>query len=242
MRWDPDALDGLWRAPTPAPPGRVGSPLPAVAPAPVVAPAPPVVPWALSMAAVGLLVALTGGLMMGGAPTASGSIQEPPSSGPIAPAPAGDAVLVEVGRPEEPSAMASGRRSPELEPRPAVEAPSAPDVPEPWVIRFGFDEAEATWPREQVLAMSRCVGEVEVVGHASPSGPEAYNLHLSRQRAEAVAARLLDARPGLSVRVRGAGTAEPLLGPQGPKPARDQRRVEVRCLPVDSPPSSGELP
>lgn len=80
----------------------------------------------------------------------------------------------------------------------------------------------------------RCL---QVVGHASRSGGEAYNLALSAQRAEAVRARLVSGGP-LAVEVSGRGWQDNLVG-TGTDDLRDavDRRVEFRA--ADCPAGGG---
>ena len=71
---------------------------------------------------------------------------------------------------------------------------------------------------------------LQVTGHADAAGPAAYNLRLSRRRAEAVKAALV-ARgvPASRIAVDAVGETLPLLATQGDAPAAQNRRVSV-CL------------
>jgi OmpA-OmpF porin, OOP family len=95
---------------------------------------------------------------------------------------------VEAAQPvQEPVAVAT----PPTEPVPAQE-------PERHLLPFGFDNAEVSAEgmaelgvvREQAAANRE--RRIRVIGHASSVGDESYNLALSRRRAEAVKAQLLD--------------------------------------------------
>lgn len=79
---------------------------------------------------------------------------------------------------------------------------------------------------------SRCRGvTIEVLGHSDPSGDPAVNLRLSRERAEAVIARIATAGIDTSNFVAvGVGSAQP-SGITGPQPAAYyDRRVEFAVL------------
>lgn len=68
---------------------------------------------------------------------------------------------------------------------------------------------------------------VTVVGHTDPTGDDVSNLELSFERAEAVRAELLDA--GIDearVRVRGAGSTDPLAGNDTAAGRAENRRIE----------------
>lgn len=127
---------------------------------------------------------------------------------------------------------------------PAPDAPPVERPPfQPILIRlssdvlFAFDSAEllpsAEEPlRELATALERVLrAKVTVEGHTDTFGDDAYNLRLSRQRAEAVAEWLrrnaaLD--PG-SYQVFGYGKSRPIVNPNGTKEEQARnRRVEIR--------------
>nr|WP_275437431.1 OmpA family protein [Roseomonas mucosa] len=96
------------------------------------------------------------------------------------------------------------------------------------------------WLREIARQTAAGPGCLEVIGHASPSGPAEANLRLSQQRAERVRDRLVAMQPGLGGRLasRGAGASEPIIG-SGADDASDllDRRVEFRPVACTVPPS-----
>jgi len=73
------------------------------------------------------------------------------------------------------------------------------------------------------------VGEIEVVGHADPSGPDALNNRLARERAVAVAGTL--ARYGIdddALTVTSKGASEPVVQSLALEDLAKSRRVELR--------------
>lgn len=89
------------------------------------------------------------------------------------------------------------------------------------------------WLAEISTQVSRRNTCMEVVGHASPTGPEAVNDRLSGLRAEHVKGRLSRAAPALGKRLtaRGVGSRETLVG-NGRDDASDalDRRVEFKVM------------
>jgi len=146
-----------------------------------------------------------------------------------------------------PARRTAWRRPPPTTPREA-RAPIDPDtetllrvalgVPsheEHWVLPgllFVFDEARLTpggevglSALEDALRGREDVAAIVVVGHADEAGDEAYNLALSRRRAELVAARLGLLVPAAEVHVHARGESE-VFGRGAPL----DRRVVVRVL------------
>lgn len=70
------------------------------------------------------------------------------------------------------------------------------------------------WIRQIARALGQTPVCVELVGHASKTGAEAYNERLSDQRAERIKARLLGESDRLKTRISasGAGSKEPIIG------------------------------
>lgn len=83
---------------------------------------------------------------------------------------------------------------------------------------LGFTVASAEIPagpgHELLVAIAGSLAdasEVTVVGHSSSEGDPAFNLDLSRRRAQAAAAILAPLLPGVALRVDGVGSADPLV-------------------------------
>ena len=106
-----------------------------------------------------------------------------------------------------------------------------------------FDFGKATLKPQFYTALNGVAGTlreynqtmIEVVGHTDNIGSDAYNLQLSKQRADAVAA-YLQAQGVQSVRIQtlGAGKAYPIAD-NGTEAGRAQnRRVEIRLVPLRS--------
>ncbi len=127
---------------------------------------------------------------------------------------------------------------------PAPDAPPVERPPfQPILIRlssdvlFAFDSAEllptAEAPlQELAAALGRVLrAKVTVEGHTDTFGEDAYNVRLSRQRAEAVAdwlRRNAELDPG-SYQVFGYGKSRPIVNPNGTKEEQARnRRVEIR--------------
>jgi outer membrane protein OmpA-like peptidoglycan-associated protein len=104
-------------------------------------------------------------------------------------------------------------------------------------VLFAFDSARldsgARSRLEQVSARLRREQprRVLIVGHTDSRGSDAYNLRLSRRRADAVRAALASRAPGFDV--RGRGEADPVApntrpdGSDNPRGRARNRRVEI---------------
>ena len=108
-----------------------------------------------------------------------------------------------------------------------------PTKPVKFILYFVSDgvqltpESLAQLPGVQAKAMERQTRDIAVVGHASKSGVEAYNIELSRKRAEAV--RTLLVKAGLAagdIEVTSHGSGNPLVQSSNPNEPKN-RRVEV---------------
>ena len=133
---------------------------------------------------------------------------------------------------------------PAEQPPAATEAPATvtPESPEPGisepreyelVVYFRPDSAQITAHAAQELRAFAAqlpttpATYSRISGHAALAGPPAGRLPLSRQRAEAVSAKLLTAgvQLGSDVQVRGFGAEQPLT--RNPELQDENRRVEV---------------
>lgn len=119
-------------------------------------------------------------------------------------------------------------------PAPAPVAKPAPEAPRNYLVFFDWDKADLTADAQAIIkaaaanAKTMTVTRIETTGHADRSGTDAYNLRLSKRRAEAVMGEL--ARLGIpanEIVVRWKGEREPLV--QTPDGAREpqNRRVEI---------------
>ena len=124
--------------------------------------------------------------------------------------------------------------------RPAAPAPRAA-APAPatsparaFLVFFDWNSATLTEGARSVIATAaRNVGQVGSVtvvatGHADRSGPDAYNLNLSRQRAESVKAELVRLGvPAREISVAARGEAEPLVQTDDGVREPQNRRVQI---------------
>lgn len=91
-----------------------------------------------------------------------------------------------------------------------------------------------SWLREIAARATKANICLDVVGHASRTGPEALNDRLSRDRAERIAALMATQAPGMSQRLRssGVGYREALVGlPRDDASTAVDRRVEFKTAP-----------
>lgn len=107
-------------------------------------------------------------------------------------------------------------------------------------VFFAFDSADLSpRAREELARIAQQIDEaglasVRIVGHTDAVGDDAYNLELSRRRAEAVRAFLAQALPGASLAAEGVGEAQPVApetvdGQDNPEGRAANRRVEIRA-------------
>ncbi len=112
-------------------------------------------------------------------------------------------------------------------------APQA--LPGPFVIYFDFDSARVTAEGQKVVASAVAAAvaakpaAVIVTGYADRVGPDAYNMELSKRRAEAVALALLQAgvAAGIEIFVANYGEAEPQVSTADGKREPRNRRVSI---------------
>ncbi|GAA0569652.1 OmpA family protein [Actinomadura livida] len=106
-------------------------------------------------------------------------------------------------------------------------------------VLFDFGEATLTDAAERRIAelakrLRDVRGTVEVSGHTDSVGTDAYNLDLSKRRAEAVKAELQRSLQGASLRIeaKGYGETEPVVpnekgGQDDPEGRAKNRRVDI---------------
>jgi outer membrane protein OmpA-like peptidoglycan-associated protein len=119
----------------------------------------------------------------------------------------------------------------------AAPAPVAAPAPAPtrsYLVFFDWDSAALTGRARQIIAEAAQnttrvqVTRIEVAGHADRSGTPAYNLALSRRRAEAVAAALVQqgvARQAIDIQA--FGETKPLVPSAAGVREPQNRRVEI---------------
>ena len=108
-----------------------------------------------------------------------------------------------------------------------------PAKPARYILYFESDgvlptpESKADLPKVLATVRERQSHDISVVGHASKAGDEAFNLDLSRRRAEAVRKILVkDGLPAGIIEVTSHGAANPLVISNNPHEPRN-RRVEI---------------
>jgi hypothetical protein len=107
------------------------------------------------------------------------------------------------------------------------------NAPSRWLVpsALGASLPEAVALAAAVAEAAACPGVVNIVGHTCDLGDETFNVSLSLQRAEAVAAALRAAGlPPERIRVHGAGEGSPLVEARTLSARRANRRVEVECF------------
>lgn len=133
---------------------------------------------------------------------------------------------------------------------PAGTAVDAQGCPPPEVLRlegvpFASGSATLTAPARAALAdvaarlKARPGVRVEVAGHGDDRGGRAYNLDLSRRRAEAVRDGLVALGvPAAALTARGYGATDPLAAGDGDAARARNRRVELRILGMNGAPAA----
>ena len=148
-------------------------------------------------------------------------------------------------RGDEPQAPAEGRVAVQPEaPKPEPAAPVKPVAEEPLTATVLFDYDRSEVRPGEVSGLDNFAGKLEgraydrleIVGHADRIGGEAYNLALSRRRAEAVrdylAGKGVEAK---RVRAEAVGETEPVTGEtcKNLGPANRKNRKLIECLQPD---------
>ena len=119
-------------------------------------------------------------------------------------------------------------------PPPPAAAVAPPPVARTYLVFFDWDRADLTTRAKEIIAeaanASRTVQttRIEVQGHADRSGSDAYNLRLSRRRADNVAAELV--RRGVArniITIQAFGESRPLVPTADGVREPQNRRVEI---------------
>ncbi|WP_316976224.1 OmpA family protein [Shumkonia mesophila] len=108
-------------------------------------------------------------------------------------------------------------------------------LPGPFMIYFNFDSTKVTAEGQKAVASAAAAvaafmpAAVIVTGHADRAGPDAYNVELSKRRAEAVALALVQAgvTAGIEIFVANYGEAEPQVPTADGKREPRNRRVSI---------------
>ncbi len=117
---------------------------------------------------------------------------------------------------------------------PVVAPVAAPAIARTYLVFFDWDKAELTERAKQIIteaagaARSTKTTRIEVAGHADRSGTPAYNLGLSKRRADAVAAELV--RKGIAkneIAISYFGETRPLVPTADGVREPQNRRVEI---------------
>jgi outer membrane protein OmpA-like peptidoglycan-associated protein len=119
-------------------------------------------------------------------------------------------------------------------PAPAPEPPPAPEIAKTYLVFFDWDRSDLTPEALKVLqsaaenALAGKPTRIVATGHADRSGPDAYNLGLSRRRAESVQAELIRLGvPAAQIGIDWKGERDPLVEtPDGVREPQN-RRVEI---------------
>jgi outer membrane protein OmpA-like peptidoglycan-associated protein len=146
------------------------------------------------------------------------------------------------------------RERPRVQAEPSRTAPKAAAIPEPRLERytlsarelFEFDKSTLRMPQPKldeiadVLKKHPQIGEVDITGHTDRLGSEAYNLELSKRRADAVKGYLVDKGvESRRLRARAKGESSPVVRcDEKDKEAlikclEPNRRVEVESITVE---------
>lgn len=112
--------------------------------------------------------------------------------------------------------------------------PRAPSVPGPFVVHFEFDSAKLTGAAGRVVreaakqAKAANVVRVLLNGHADRSGPDAYNMRLSKSRTEVVLEALIaQGMPADIMLGKSYGESLPAVNTPDGQPEAANRRVEI---------------
>jgi OOP family OmpA-OmpF porin len=128
-----------------------------------------------------------------------------------------------------------GESAPEAAPAVYVPPPvQAPAVPKSYLVFFDFNKSDLTPQATEIVdtaarnASAAKVTRLTVTGHTDTVGSDAYNMRLSRRRAESVAAQLeKDGIPSSEIEIVAKGKRD-LLVPTGDGVREPQnRRVQI---------------
>ena len=117
---------------------------------------------------------------------------------------------------------------------PVVEPTPAPNLPRNYIVFFDWDKANITPEAEAIIrtaaanAAPMSVVRLDLTGHADRSGTDAYNLKLSKRRADAVKAMFVNLgfKEG-EISVVAKGETDPLVPTDDGVREPQNRRVEI---------------
>jgi len=115
-----------------------------------------------------------------------------------------------------------------------VPPPPAPPAPRSYLVFFDFNKSDLTPEAVQIVdqaagnAQSGHVTQMTVTGHTDTVGSDAYNMRLSRRRAESVAARLeKDGIPSSQIEIVAKGKRDLLVPTADGVKEPQNRRVQI---------------
>ncbi|MGH6718340.1 MAG: OmpA family protein [Alphaproteobacteria bacterium] len=133
--------------------------------------------------------------------------------------------------PEPAPAPAAAETPPPPTPPPA---PEPEPIPGPYLVFFDWDKSDIRPDALAILEEAAAnfqkfgIARIVVTGHADRSGPDAYNLNLSKRRADAVKATLLTLGvPDAQITGYWKGESEPLVPTEDGVREPQNRRVEI---------------
>ncbi len=119
-------------------------------------------------------------------------------------------------------------------PPPVQPATPAPSIPKTYMVFFDFNKSDLTPQAAQIVgsaaenALLAKVTEITVTGHTDTVGSDAYNMRLSRRRAESVAAELeKDGVPSSEIAIVAKGKRDLLVPTDDGVREPQNRRVQI---------------
>ncbi len=124
--------------------------------------------------------------------------------------------------------------APVPQPKPAPQSKPVPQMPRSYLVFFDWDRSNLTPEALRIVRAAAAnarkgkVTRIEATGHADRSGPDAYNMRLSKRRALSVMAELVrQGIPKAQIAIFAKGERDPLVPtPDGVREPQN-RRVEI---------------
>jgi outer membrane protein OmpA-like peptidoglycan-associated protein len=127
-----------------------------------------------------------------------------------------------------------GVPAPVYAPAPYVPPPPAPPPPTSYLVFFDFNKSDLTPEATQIVdtaarnASAGRVSQLTVTGHTDTVGSDAYNMRLSRRRAESVASQLeKDGVPSSGIEIVAKGKRDLLVPTADGVREPQNRRVQI---------------